>query len=133
MPCQSDYLEPEVREKESYMVCKHLVYMADKLGLQLETRIKTASTNIYGDYLRLDEDTAKLCSLLKNLSAADMNRIVYDARNPSARNLADWWEQHQEADRKREAKEATMQQQEQLRKQAISKLTTEERKAIGLE
>ena len=33
------------------------------------------------------------------------DRIVYDARNKTARRLADWWEEHQEEDAKREAAE----------------------------
>jgi hypothetical protein len=39
------------------------------------------------------------------MSTEDADRLVYDGRNPMARKLADWWEEHQKADKMRRNRE----------------------------
>ncbi len=46
--------------------------------------------------------------------------------------MADWWDEHQAADRKRIAKENAEAKRKALKEKAIKKLTKEERKALGL-
>ena len=46
--------------------------------------------------------------------------------------VREWWEQHQEADRKAREKEERKQQKAKLRRQALLKLTEEEKIALGL-
>jgi len=46
--------------------------------------------------------------------------------------LKKWWEKHQKEDERRLAMERAERKKNRLRKQAISKLTPEERKALGL-
>jgi hypothetical protein len=58
---------------------------------------KADAANYYGgaDY------TVELCAMLTAMSPEDANRLVYDGRNAMARKLADWWEEHQKADKLR--------------------------------
>ena len=46
--------------------------------------------------------------------------------------VREWWEQHQEADRKAREKEERKQQKARLRRQALRKLTEEEKIALGI-
>jgi hypothetical protein len=48
-----------------------------------------------------------LCALFTAVPEEELDKILYrDARDRKARDLADWWEGHQEWDRKRRASEA---------------------------
>lgn len=106
MPCRSDYMEPNAREQESKLVCSLLVYLLPCLKQPVPKRIKEGADYIYGSVAQMDEDTDTLCSLCRNMTDEQSNKFIYDGRTPNARKLADWWEHHQEADRKREAQEA---------------------------
>lgn len=44
--------------------------------------------------------TKYLCALLKNLDETQKSEILYNGRQAISRRLADWWENHQEVDRK---------------------------------
>ena len=66
------------------------------------------------------------------MSKKKQDEFIYNARVKESRDLADWWEEHQGADRKREAKEKKAKKEADLRKKALSKLTAAERKALGL-
>ncbi len=99
MPCSSDgypnyprdYVPIEVR---TYRCLRFLMRELD-----METPLRLMNCG-------LDVATAELCELLHGLSEEDMARIVYDGRRKESRDLANWWEQHQEVDRQREAMEA---------------------------
>lgn len=84
MPCRSDYLELNDRERESVKVRGFL----RDLGMP----VKLAEG--YGDVPNLDRDTALLCAWCKN----------YDVKNYSL-ELQIWWRDHQIADKKRENKD----------------------------
>jgi len=71
---------------------------------------------------RTDEATANLCSRLKKIP--DVSKYSLE--------LQTWWRDHQAADRKREAKEKADAKKAALRASGLSKLTAEERKALGL-
>ncbi len=109
MPCQSDYLEPTDRERESIKVRGFL----KGLGLS----VKPAGE--HGDVANLDRDTKRLCTWCKN----------YDVKNYSL-ELQIWWRDHQIADRKRTEQWAKDLRQRTLRDQAISKLSKEELDAL---
>jgi hypothetical protein len=129
MPCQSEYLEPNEREKESRLVCEHLYYLMDK---KTPSDVLYAKDNLYGDVTSLDRYTALLCAICGSMSKRDADKYIYDGRNPKARKLADWWEKHQEVDRKRIALERKERELEAIKKRAIKKLTKKEREALGL-
>lgn len=46
--------------------------------------------------------------------------------------LREWWEAHQEADRKEREREARAQKRKEIREQALARLTEEEKEALGL-
>lgn len=102
MPCNTDYMEPNVRERQRRLAAQLLIYVYGRLGLTISTRIKIAADDIYGGPAN-DDFVTELCSILKIMSTAQIDEVVYDARDKTARQLADWWEEHQEEDRKREA------------------------------
>lgn len=47
--------------------------------------------------------TAKLCSLLKSLTENEREALVYNAHSRISRDLANWWEDHQDLDAKRQS------------------------------
>ena len=101
MPCNSDYMEPNTKEKqlqETAILYKFALerngrHVTDKLEMDADDRYCTA------DYV------ADLCDLIRGFSDLQMDLIVYDGRNPTSRRLADWWERHEQADREREERE----------------------------
>lgn len=91
-------------------------------------------------YAHNDKVVSDLCSLLKGMSQVDKLAIVYDGMNRDSRDLANWWEEHQEADRIREQKELEALQflekakgVEAAKKAALKKLTPKERKLLKLD
>lgn len=106
MPCRSDYMEPNAREQESKLVCSLLKYLFHAMGETVPPRIVKAAEEMYGDVAHLDQDTAMLCSLCQEMTDEQQATYIYNGRKAEARRLADWWEHHQEADRKREKADA---------------------------
>lgn len=78
------------------------------------------------------ENTRFLCSTLKKMSKDQLDTIVYDGRIKEARDLADWWEEHQEMDRQREKEEGEKARLRKVKKDALAKLTLEERTVLGI-
>ena len=108
MGCNSEYMNPTQKEANSKHVASLLVYVQEKLGVEKNRNYVVAADYIYGNIHLLDEMTAELCHALKlvvDSGEETYDRIVYDAKNPMSRKLADWWEQHVEADLKRKARE----------------------------
>ena len=61
-----------------------------------------------------------------------MNEIVYDGRNKTSRDLADWWDEHLEADEARERLEAERKYDDEIKKIALKKLTAEEKRILNV-
>lgn len=101
MPCNSDYLNPTDREYELQRAAGLLIYVRNKLGIRITEKLRRAADDIYcrNDYV------AALCGTLRKLSPEETETIVYDAHDPKSRDLANWWEEHQRADRVREKQE----------------------------
>lgn len=106
MPCRSDHMEPYGREVESKRVAGHLVFLMSGLGIDVPEEIVKASKATYGDADHCDVLTALLCETIQTNSVHDVHAIMYNGRVKKARDLADWWEMHQEHDIKREAEDA---------------------------
>lgn len=129
MPCNSDYLEPTSREAELQRAAGLLVFVTKSLGNKPDDWMKKEAGNIYASDER---SVTELCAALKAMSKEDLERIVYDAKNKTSRDLADWWETHQAADSAREAKEKAEAKAEADRNKAVAKLTSKEREVLGV-
>ena len=91
--------------------------------------IQNAATSYYCNF---EKGVALLCKEIGEMTEEEMNSIVYDGRNPMARQTANWWELHVEADILREENKTKEELQQEVRKVAIEKLTLEERESLGI-
>lgn len=126
MPCKSDYMNPTTKEKELKETAQLLIYVNNQCGISSPKELVIASQNDYCS----DDYVPELCRMLKSMSEEGIERIVYNARDPQSRRLADWWEKHKAAD---EAREKLIQ--EEMKKardlkNGLNKLTDDEREAI---
>src|SRR5688500_5664064 len=101
MPCRSDYLEAQGAEVSSREAAQHLVYLLTALGQPVPDKIKETADNYYGNSGQLEALVIMLCAMLGALSEEKINELVYNGRKREARELADWWDKHQEADKVR--------------------------------
>lgn len=88
MPCQSDYLEHDAREKESGRVIE---FLKEIDGLPFDHD----HPSYYGRITTLDADTARLCEWAQT-HQEELPRHSLE--------LQLWWQQHQRADAKRRNK-----------------------------
>ena len=103
MPCNSDHMEPTVREKQWVQATKLLIWYCEKTERAVEPWMRTVAEDIYGR--GGEEAMQRLCKYLRTDFAsypAYTDAIVY-GRNKESRQLADWWEDHCKEDAKREA------------------------------
>jgi hypothetical protein len=130
MPCRSDYMEPTGKERRLQETAQLLIYVRKntKTGVKVDGKLQRAANDIYctKDYV------PELCETLRSLPTEDFERVVYNARDPMSRKLADWWEEHEAADQKRIEAEAQKMREEVIRIQAIAKLTDEEKRILGI-
>jgi hypothetical protein len=54
------------------------------------------------DYYCKRDYTQYLCGLIKGMTEIELNSIVYNARSKQSRELADWWEEHESGETRRE-------------------------------
>lgn len=133
MPCNCDYLEPNDTEIESKRAAELLVYVLTKNKMTVENWIKEASNDIYGNSKKLNWLVVNLCKICSEMSERDKKEIVYNAKCKMSRRLADWYEEHLEADKQRIKEESSENKTKRLKKIALSKLTKSEIAALGLE
>jgi len=125
MPCNSDYMNANQLEIE----LSRVLLLTEELNTGLPVDSRSSDWNgykkgVYGEAelkKKADEATANLCSLLQK---TDVSKCSPE--------MQIWWRDHQAADRAREAKEKVDADRKTLRASALSKLTNEEREALGL-
>jgi len=117
MPCRSDYMEPTHKERLLRETAVLFAYALNELGEEVPDSVHQAAAD---QYCRVDF-VPELCQLIRNMTEDECDRIVYNPRSKIARSLADWWETHEEADRKRDAG-----QKQDRYEQIIMKLSDEE-------
>lgn len=100
MGCNSDYMNPTTKERELretavlYDFALRQVYGENvKPCNKLASALNTSYPN--------EDLTAELCTLLRGLDLKTFESLVYNAREPQSRRLADWWERHLAADEQR--------------------------------
>lgn len=110
MPCRSDYMEPNNLEKQLQETAQLLLYTVSRCSEREvkhnvpASRLKSALIGSRDPYCQQDV-VPDLCKLIRSLGDNDFNAIVYNARDPKSRQLADWWEKHEAADVERREKE----------------------------
>lgn len=117
MPCRSDYMEPTHKERLLQETALLFAYAIDALGEEVPDSVHQAAAD---QYCRVDF-VPELCQLIRNMTEDECDRIVYNPRSKISRSLADWWETHEEADRKRDAE-----QKQDRYEQVLMKLSDEE-------
>ena len=132
MPCNSDYLAASGQELESKRVCGFLIYVFERLDKIVPWWVTSATKEYYGNVARLDEATKMLCETCRSLTSSETEKIIYDAHDKDSRGLADWWERHQEWDRRRVKEEEETRKKIILQGRALKKLSVEEIEALGL-
>lgn len=105
MPCRSDYLAPSEREEASRVFCQHVVYLFESLKRRPPDWASKGADEYYGAPERVNDATVLLCETIRGLTPKQLESIVYDGRSPKARALADFWDKHEAADKRREAEE----------------------------
>lgn len=128
MPCRSDYLDPNHRERELQRAAKLMLFVMEKLKLPVTKKLRETAADIYAknDYV------PSLCRTIRSLNTDQVEAIVFDAHNATSRDLAAWWEEHQKADEAREAKEKA-EELRRIKKEAILKklgITEEELREV---
>lgn len=132
MPCNSDYQNPSTYDVDISQTVKNLIFVLNELGIQTNNELAAAYRQCFFSKEEGDKWTAELCSRLSSLSKKDKNRIIYNAKSAKSRRLADWYEEHQEADKKREAKEMQDLKDSIDRATALNKLTKREKTLLGI-
>lgn len=102
MPCMCYDMEPNERQKESRLVCSFLTKLLPRLGLEVSDDIRMGATHEYGNVDHVDKHTALLCYWCENMTDSQKNTFLFSKSRKDGKisGLADWWEKHQEADRK---------------------------------
>ncbi len=130
MPCSSEHLEPTAKERYRQRTARLYIYAWTEMGMgPVLPEVYAASNDPYctADY------TNMLCALIgAAMSKPEQDRIVYNARDPRARDLADWWEAHEQLDADKAEVERRRVERARLRASARAKLTPEEAEAVGL-
>ena len=98
MPCISDYMEQTVAERQRCEAAKLYIYAAEAMKRPVPEAIRQALKDAYPTS---DEPMELLCKLIRGMTDLQMDTIVYNSRNPAARWLAGWWDEHKEEDAKR--------------------------------
>ncbi len=124
MPCNCDHLEANALERETSKVACFLDELNGK-DWSL-TRFEGYHPAVYNVVTRelADQLTRSLCSKLKKLPKSEILKKSFE--------LQIWWRDHQKADKEREKKTKRESKNLNLKKQALKKLTKQEKKALGL-
>jgi len=134
MPCNSNYLNPTNLESETRKVIDMYLWLESNFkGIpdRKASKVEKNST-IYFSKSESDYFINLLCKRCTELAKRNQLDSLLNKANRMSRNLANWWEDHQEADEIRKDLEKKKKQDEKLKKSALSKLSNKEKKILGL-
>lgn len=97
MPCNSDHMEPNEREKAHQRAAHILVSVKRKVGHYVDPALEAAAKDPYCRH----DFVGDVCGMLRGLDEETFERVVYTARDRESRRIADWWEEHLEYDNQR--------------------------------
>lgn len=129
MPCNSDYMEANIWERQLSRVLALLEEV--RTGKHVDTRSDTwrgYHPKVYNEMIQketADGWVAKLCKACTRLAGEG-------ALTEYSLELQTWWRDHQRADARRVKEEARAELDATVRRRALKKLTPGERKALGL-
>lgn len=132
MGCNCDYMNPTKKELELKETINLLLKVKKYLKLPVtEENLKDSKES----YLNDDRCGVELCAILSGMTKDKREKFLYsDAKDKVKRQIAVWWERHEEADkarRKAEAKAAKAKRLEELMLTKLGKMLTDaERKEL---
>lgn len=135
MGCQSDYMAPDKRERESKEAAEFICYIYRQQGQEAPQWAQVAAKDSYGQTGEKPprDVVGALCDLLRSMDSDAREALIYgDPRSRPRRRLADWWERHVEFDAERDIAARRRQENETLKASAVAKLSPDERRALGL-
>jgi len=94
MPCRDT--GPGEIEQKFLLLERHIKWLEGKLNKEI-----AETHNLPLTYKNLDYLTDSLCSAIQSMSEMLQNTIIYNGRDPYARRVADWWDQHLKMDMQR--------------------------------
>lgn len=104
MGCNSEYMNPTGKEKQLRETAELYAYaLRERHGTDYSLPGKVLEA-LSTPYTNVDV-TAELCEFLREQDLPTFESIVYNARSKDSRRLAQWWEDHEAADRARIAQE----------------------------
>lgn len=126
MPCNSDYLEPNARERHLQQTAQLYQWALHACRRPIPPEVEEAARDSYckADFV------AELCGFMRSRNS-DARRMLLTSPNQSSAKLNLWWIEHQAADAAREARDTAEFARAELKRQALAKLTPEERKVLG--
>jgi hypothetical protein len=103
MPCyEPPEPEPDARHKNRREAARLMIYVFEMLKTPVPGWLYREAKNQFNE----NEDLIPtLCKMVRLMTEAEFEAIVYNARDRRSRDLADWWEEHQKADEHRMMKE----------------------------
>jgi hypothetical protein len=131
-------MKPTAGERYAHKTAKLLKYVMVKTGesvpgivtLQAQSYYWQQENGYYGAPDSYDFG-AELCDRLRRMDPETYERLTRDPnRVQEGARLIIWWEEHQEEDRKRQAKASEKRELTRLAKQAMDKLSKEELEAL---
>lgn len=103
MPCDCSHLKANEHEEESRKVSEFIVFVCKKLRKKPDPLIVKTAKDYYGNPGQVHELTDMLCGLCRSMKPKEADLIIYNGRDATSRRLADWWDLHKKADKKKRA------------------------------
>jgi hypothetical protein len=119
-------MDPTNKEIQLQRTARLLKFVNQQLDIPVSQKLQEAAKNTWcrDDYVPV------LCKTIRGMTEDQLNTIVYNGRDATSRDLADWWDEHEAADRRREAKEQEQARQQALAESAMQKISREELAAL---
>jgi hypothetical protein len=119
-------MDPTNKEIQLQRTARLLKFVNQQLDIPVSQKLREAAKNSYCT----DDYVPVLCKTIRGMTEDQLNTIVYNGRDATSRDLADWWDEHEAADRRREAKEQERARQQALAESAMQKISREELVAL---